>query len=63
MFKHTIRLMLIAAFAFALLGCELGGGDGDVAELRDQVANKDSQIASLQAQLSAQGGAGRAGDP
>jgi general L-amino acid transport system substrate-binding protein len=55
-FKHTIRLMLIAAFAFALLGCELGGGDGDVAELRDQVANKDSQIASLQAQLSAQGG-------
>ena len=56
MFKHTIRLMLIAAFAFALLGCELGGGDGDVAELRDQVANKDSQIASLQAQLSAQGG-------
>ena len=56
MFKHTIRLVLIAAFAFALLGCELGGGDGDVAELRDQVANKDSQIASLQAQLSAQGG-------
>ena len=56
MLKHTIRLVLIAAFAFALLGCELGGGGGDVAELQDQLASKDSQIASLQAQLSAQGG-------
>ena len=55
MLKHSIRLMLIAAFAFALLGCELGG-DGDMSAMEDQLASKDAEIASLQAQLSAQGG-------
>ena len=55
MLKHSIRLMLIAAVAFALLGCELGG-DGDMSAMEDQLASKDAEIASLQAQLSAQGG-------
>ncbi len=62
MLKHTIRLMLIAALAFVLLGCDLMGSDdehpdeahADVAALQDQLASKDAQIAQLQAQVSAQ---------
>ena len=55
MFKHTIRVMLIAVFTLALAACELGGSE-DMSAMEDQLASKDSQIASLQAQLSAQGG-------
>ncbi len=57
MFKHTIRVMLIAVFTFALAACELGGDSSeDMAAMQDQLANKDAQIASLQAQVSAAGG-------
>ena len=57
MFKHTIRVMLIAVFTLALAACELGGDSSeDMAAMQDQLANKDAQIASLQAQVSAAGG-------
>ncbi len=57
MFKHTIRVMLIAVFTLALAACELGGDSSeDMTAMQDQLANKDAQIASLQAQVSAAGG-------
>ncbi len=56
MFKHTIRVMLIAVFTLALAACELGGDSSeDMAAMQDQLASKDAQIASLQAQVAAQG--------
>ncbi len=56
MFKHTIRVMLIALFTLALAACELGGdSSAELAALEDQLASKDAQIASLQTQVAAQG--------
>ena len=56
MFKHTIRAMLIIACALTLTACELGGESGaDRAALEAQLAGKDAEIASLQAQVVAQG--------
>ena len=52
MFEHTIRAMLIIACALTLTACELGGESGaDRAALEAQLAGKDAEIASLQAQV------------
>ncbi len=54
-FKRTIRVMLVIAGTLTLAACELGGESGDAAALREQLAHKNAQIASLQAQVAAQG--------
>ena len=56
MFKHTIRAILVIACTLALAACEFGGESGDTAVLREQLAQKDAQIAALQAQVAAHGG-------
>ena len=56
MFRHTIRAMLVIACALTLAACELGGESGDVAALHEQLAERDAQIAALQAQIAAHGG-------
>ena len=56
MFKHTIRAILVIACALALAACELGGESGDTAVLRERLAERDVQIAALQAQVAAHGG-------
>ncbi len=56
MFKHTIRAILAIACALALAACELGGESGDTAVLRERLAERDVQIAALQAQVAAHGG-------
>ena len=56
MFKHTIRAILVIACALMLAACELGGESGDTAVLRERLAERDIQIAALQAQVAAHGG-------
>ena len=56
MFKHTIRVILVIACTLALAACELGGESGDTAVLRERLAERDAQIAALQAQVAAHGG-------
>ena len=56
MFKHTIRVILVIACTLALAACELGGESGDTAVLRERLAERDTQIAALQAQVAAHGG-------
>ena len=56
MIGSIARAVLLVSMALALAACELGGESGDTAALREQLASKDAQIASLQAQVAAQGG-------
>ena len=55
MFKHTIRAILVIACTLVLAACEFGGESGDVAVLRERLAERDAQIAALQAQVAAHG--------
>ena len=61
MVRSITRAVLLIGMALVLAGCELGGeSSADTAALREQLASKDAQIASLQAQVTAQGGAAAA---
>ena len=56
MIGNIARAVLLVGMALVLAACELGGESGDIAALREQLASKDAQIVSLQAQVAAQGG-------
>ena len=56
MIGKIVRTALLVGMALVLAACELGDESGDTAALREQLASKDAQIASLQAQVAAQGG-------
>ena len=59
MIGRIVRTALLVGMALVLAACELGGESGesgDVAALREELSSKDAQIASLQAQVAAQGG-------
>ena len=56
MIVKIVRAALLVGMALILAACELGGESGNTAALREQLASKDTQIASLQAQVAAQGG-------
>ncbi len=58
MIVRIVQTALLVGMALVLAACELGGESGaDTAALREQLVSKDAQIAALQAQVVAQGGA------